>query len=231
MNSATPDYEAALETALRMQKLKRLVSDRSTQEMPQVSLNDFVSGVRSGQQLGSFPTDTVPALAVRPDCADRIFTLKQRSLEKPLILMAATIEDLWQYVAGSDQERQVWQQTAERYLPGALTLVLPASQLVPLAVNPTDPTTIGVRVPNHAVARAVLTQTGALATTSANRSGQPALQTLPEIEAEFPEVLTLSRSELALLETGQPMSGQPSTIVKWVENRWQVLRQGAVELG
>lgn len=198
--------------------------------MPQVSLHEWVAGVKSGERLGSFPTDTVPALAARPDRADLIFAAKQRSLDKPLILMAAGVDDLWQYTSGSEAEQQIWQQIATRYLPGALTLVLPASAKVPIALNPHAPTTIGLRVPNHAVARAVLQQTGPLATTSANRSGQPALQTLAEIEAEFPEVLTLAESELPLQNLAQPVSGVPSTVAKWVENHWQILRQGAVQL-
>ncbi|KAM3112527.1 L-threonylcarbamoyladenylate synthase [Phormidesmis sp. 146-33] len=198
--------------------------------MPQVSFREFVAGIRSGQHLGSFVTDTVPALAARPDRADLIFTTKQRSLDKPLILMAATLEDLWPYVLGSQAERQIWQQVTDRHWPGALTLVLPATERVPAVINPGDPTTIGVRVPDQAIARTILQETGPLATTSVNRSGQPALQTMPQIEAEFPEVLTLSQSEMMHLETSQPASGQPSTVAKWVENGWQILRQGAITL-
>ncbi|KAM3102062.1 L-threonylcarbamoyladenylate synthase [Phormidesmis sp. 146-12] len=198
--------------------------------MPQVSFREFVAGIRSGQHLGSFVTDTVPALAARPDRADLIFTTKQRSLDKPLILMAATLEDLWPYVLGSQAERQIWQQITDRHWPGALTLVLPATERVPAVMNPGDPTTIGVRVPDQAIARTILQETGPLATTSVNRSGQPALQTMPQIEAEFPEVLTLSPSEMMHLETSQPASGQPSTVAKWVENGWQILRQGAITL-
>ena len=199
--------------------------------MSQVSLQILVDRVCSGDHLISFPTDTIPALAARPDRADLIFTIKQRSLAKPLILMAAEISDLWQYVAGTAAERQAWQQVAERYLPGALTLVLPASDRVPAALNPTDPTTIGVRVPNHAIARAILAETGALATTSVNRSGKPALQTLAEIETEFSEVMTLLPSELDRLGRGsQAGSGMPSTVAKWTSYGWEILRQGAIEL-
>jgi L-threonylcarbamoyladenylate synthase len=169
---------------------------------------------------------------VRPDRADLVFAAKQRNLDKPLILMAATIAELWSYVAGSPAERQHWQQLAEQYLPGALTLVLPASDRVPPTMNPTQPTTIGVRVPHHPVAIAILAQTGALATTSANRSGQPALQSMAAIAVAFPQVYTLLPSEVeALVSTGdrapQP-SGVASTVIRWTGNDWEVLRQGAV---
>lgn len=197
--------------------------------MPQVSLAEFVERVRSHGELASFPTDTVPALAVRPDRAQQIYQVKQRDLSKPLILMAASLEELWGYVQGSETEWRIWKQVAECYLPGALTLVLPASPRVPAAMNPKDPTTIGIRIPNHPVAQTILAQTGALATTSANRSGQPALQTMPEIEAEFPTVLTLSPVELQGSSTSSSSSGVPSTVVKWAGQGWQILRQGAID--
>ncbi|MGA7932006.1 MAG: L-threonylcarbamoyladenylate synthase [Kovacikia sp.] len=203
--------------------------------MPQVSFKEYVAQARSGASVVSFPTDTVPALAVHPDRADLIYQLKQRSLDKPLILMAARISDLWSYVNGSPLEYQIWQQVAERYLPGALTLVLPASDRVPPTMNPKDSTSIGVRVPDHAIARAILTQTGPLATTSANRSGQPPLLTTAEIEHQFPQVLTLAPAEgLALSPQFQPAtataiaSGVPSTVAKWTGAGWEILRQGAV---
>ncbi len=195
--------------------------------MPQVSLDRLAELVRAGTHLASFPTDTVPALAAIPDRADLIFAAKQRSFDKPLILMASEIDELWSYVTGSPAELEIWQRIAHRYLPGALTLVLPASDRVPVVMNPIDSTTIGVRVPNSAIARKVLAQTGALATTSANRSGQPALLTMPEIEAQFPDVLTLSvQSENATVAA----SGTPSTVAKWTPNGWNILRQGAIQL-
>lgn len=199
--------------------------------MPQVSFTTLVEAARSGNHLVSFPTDTVPALATAPAQAELIYTAKQRSLDKPLILLAADAAALWSFVSGSATERAIWQKMAERYFPGALTLVLPASDRVPPAMNPKDPTTIGVRVPNHAIARAILAETGALATTSANLSGQPALQTLTEIEAQFPDVFTLSPQALEqFAASSTTASGVPSTVAKWSGTTWQILRQGAVNL-
>ena len=191
--------------------------------MPQVSFETLITSVRAGTHLASFPTDTVPALAAKPDRADLIFTAKQRSFDKPLILMASEIEELWQYITGSDRELELWKAIAYRYLPGALTLVLPANDRVPAVMNPSDPTTIGVRVPNHLIARQILAQTGALATTSANRSGQPALLSMSAIASEFPEVLLLESSN-------EVASGKPSTVAKWTEEGWQILRQGTIKL-
>ena len=194
--------------------------------MTRVSLDGLVAGARSGH-LVSFPTDTVPALAVRPDRAELIFAAKQRSQEKPLILMGASAASLWDFVSGSKQERLIWQQVADRYWPGALTLVLPASEKVPRAMNPADPTSIGLRVPNHVIAQTILSQTGPMATTSANRSGEPPLLSITEIEAEFPDVLTLLPT---FLEPSNPTLGVPSTVARWTGGSWHILRQGGVKL-
>jgi L-threonylcarbamoyladenylate synthase len=210
--------------------------------MPAVSLKELIDAGCSGDRLISFPTDTVPALAVRPDRADLIFATKQRSQAKPLILMAATATDLWSYVRGSEPEQEIWQQVVAQYWPGALTLVLPASDRLPPAMNPMDPTTIGIRVPNSAIARHILAQTQPLATTSVNRSGEPPLQTLAAINEQFPEVLTLDLTELTTLAQSlgaeqeveraiaPSVSGTPSTVAKWTGQGWEILRQGVITL-
>ena len=179
-----------------------------------VSLEVLINSAKAGKLI-SFPTDTVPALASLPAQAELIYTAKQRSLDKPLILMAAKAEDLWDYVKGNQTEYQIWQEVVSQYWPGALTLVLPASEKIPQVMNPTDPTTIGIRVPNHLVAQNILAQTGPMATTSVNLSGQPALENRAEIEVNFPDVLTLEAIEYKGL-------GIPSTVAKWTGNDWQI---------
>ena len=187
-----------------------------------LSLEILIKAAKAGKMI-SFPTDTVPALATIPRQAELIYAAKQRSFDKPLILMAAKAEDLWDYVQGGNREYQIWQKIVNQNWPGALTLVLPASDKVPRVMNPQEPTTIGIRVPNHPIAQTILAQTGPMATTSANLSGQPALETKAAIEAQFPEVLTLESTEYQGL-------GIPSTVAKWTENNWQILRQGSIKL-
>ena len=189
--------------------------------MPQVSVDRAISAARMGNLI-SFPTDTVPALATLPERAELIFQAKQRSQDKPLILMAGEVADLWQFTAGNERELAIWHAVADRYLPGALTLVLPASESIPAVMNPLGNRTIGLRVPNCNLARSILRQTGALATTSANLSGEPPLLTMAEISANFPQVFALD-TELNL-----PTTGQPSTVIQWDTSGWKLLRQGAI---
>ena len=211
--------------------------------MTLVSQDALIAGAIANKVV-SFPTDTVPALAVRPENSELIFTIKERSVDKPLILMAASWSDLQSYVIGTPTEWEIWQQVVQQHLPGSLTLVLPASASVPAAMNPSNPTTIGVRIPNCDLALGILSQTGALATTSANRSGESPLRTTTAVEAEFPNVLALDqRSQQARSSYGGVIcdstlpemaekqgSGVPSTVAKWTGAGWEILRQGGVQL-
>lgn len=202
--------------------------------MPYVSLQDYVQAARSGEVV-ALPTDTVWGVAVTPDHSASLYTLKQRSLEKSLILLAADAADLWPYVA---MDAAQWQTMTDRYWPGQLTLVVPASPHVPLAMHPTTPETIGVRVPDHPVARQILALTGPLATTSANVSGQPNLSSVEQVLEQFPRVYGLDSSAFQALfkqlthqqkVTPSP-SGLASTVACWQSGRWEILRQGTVYL-
>jgi L-threonylcarbamoyladenylate synthase len=194
----------------------------STDTVPQVALDNLIIAAKAGN-LVSFPTDTVPALATLPARAELIFQAKQRSQDKPLILMAGDVSELWQFTRGSDREIEIWKSIADRYLPGALTLVLPAADLIPAVMNPLGNQTIGLRVPDLDIARSILRQTGALATTSANLSGQPPLLTMLAINENFPQVFTLDVEAIA------ENLGKPSTVIEWIDPGWKLLRQGAIE--
>ena len=209
--------------------------------MTQVSLSEMVSALSAAPTLVAFPTDTVPALAARPAHADLIFQAKQRPPDKPLILMGATLDDLLPFVSGSPAELAIWRSLTQQHWPGQLTLVLPASDRTPPALNPNNTGTLGIRVPARPIALQLLPQTGPLATTSANLSGQPPLTAAREIARTFPAALTLPGDYYAaapVAAIGQPIetpSGQPSTVAQWLgiageKGQWQILRQGKIQL-
>jgi L-threonylcarbamoyladenylate synthase len=177
------------------------------------------------------PTDTLPALAARPAFAGRIWGLKQRPLEKPLILMGADLAQL-EPVLGIPW-RPAWLQLARQGWPGPLTLVLPARGPLVEHLHPGG-RTIGLRIPASGLAQELLRCSGVLATTSANPSGVPAARDGEEAARFFPDLPLLA-----------PLpwpagSGLASTVVAWQEGEargageqhadaggWQVLRQGA----
>ncbi len=200
--------------------------------MPLVSRLDLIAAVARGAVV-SFPTDTVSAFAARPEAADRIFELKQRQPDKPLILMGGDLDQLWPYVVGTEAELAIWRTIAMRYWPGALTLVLPSSDRVPATMNPIASGTIGIRIPNCDLARDLLRATGALATTSANRSGEEPLADPQAIAAAFPEAYVLD--EVSQTRQDRSQSGTPSTVVRWQAGgnqagHWEVLRQGEIAI-
>jgi L-threonylcarbamoyladenylate synthase len=194
----------------------------------QGSFSEVVTAAMNGSVV-SFPTDTVPALAVRPDRAELIYQLKQRDDSKPLILLAADSTDLWPFARGNSEEKKIWQEMAGRFWPGALTLVLPASTRVPAELN-IGHSTIGLRLPNCESARAVLRQTGALATSSANLSGEAPVLNMLQVDRVFPTVMTLigDPDRFANENATRTASNQPSTVIKWTGTAWLLLRQGLI---
>jgi L-threonylcarbamoyladenylate synthase len=187
---------------------------------------DFNSIITTAIQgdLVCFPTDTVPGLAVRPDRGDLIYQLKGRSESKPLILLGANIEALLPFLQVDSESMTAWRSLMDWGWPGALTLVLPCSDRVPTAMRTNG--FLGVRVPGLPIARQILARTGPLATTSVNRSGEPALREATAIAATFPTLPILDP-----IHSGPwPSATEPSTIVQWQSPTWQILRQGSLQL-
>lgn len=183
------------------------------------SASELAEQLEAGE-AAIFPTDTLPALATRPSSAEVLWTLKQRPRHKPVILMAAEIETLWACLGLKIEP--AWKELAERYWPGALTLVLPAQGECLEQLNPGG-TTLGLRVPGCVRARELLQLTGPLATTSANRSGEPACLDHEEAALRFPQV-----AQLGPVPWPVP-SGQGSTVIEWEPTgNWKLLRAGAV---
>ena len=167
-----------------------------------------------------FPTDTLPALATTPAHASRLWALKRRPSHKPVILMAARAETLWACL--ELPVLPAWRELAEHHWPGALTLVLPAQGGLVQQLNPGG-NSLGLRIPACKEALELLACSGPLATTSANRSGEPACTDADTASAAFPTV-----PQLGPVPWPTP-SGQASTVLAWGQNGgWQLLRAGAV---
>ena len=177
-----------------------------------------------GGRLVVFPTDTVYGIAARPDDARataRLFETKARAFQLQLaVLVPSTF---------AAREIAVFDERAEalvlRFWSGPLTIVLPRAERSGPWDLGGDPETIGVRMPNHPLALALLARTGPLATTSANRSGEATPETCGEIEAVFGE-----RVEVYLCEE-VPRPGRASTVVDLAHGAPRVLRPGSVTEG
>lgn len=175
------------------------------------------AALEAGEVVG-VPTDTVYGLAVDPwneEAVGRLFDLKGRPEAKPIGLLAASTAqaaDLADLGTAGD---------LVDHWPGALTLVVQPKVLIPDWVGNSALGTVGIRVPDQDLLRRLLEDTGPLAVTSANRTG----------EAEARDDETARRmfgAEVAVYLEGSCPGGQASTVVDATGGEIRLLRPGPV---
>ncbi|MGC2289412.1 MAG: L-threonylcarbamoyladenylate synthase [Thermoplasmata archaeon] len=168
-----------------------------------------------------YPTDTLWGLGVRPgDRAGvhRLYALKERPAGMAVSVAFSSYEEAEPFVQFSSMSRA----TIRRWLPGPFTFLLRASAAARREWTPEvlgDSHTIGVRIPDHPVARALLARTGPLTTTSANRHGHPPCRSAFEARRTF------GRHVGAYVTGGAAPSGRPSTIVALTGPRPRIVRR------
>jgi L-threonylcarbamoyladenylate synthase len=170
--------------------------------------------------LVAFPTDTVygvGALASDGAAVESIYVAKDRPVEKAIPVLIGDLDDLAKV---SLDIPEIALKLATRFWPGPLTLVVPKHPDLPEAVSAAP--TVGVRVPDHPVARALLRAAGPMAVTSANLSGQPNPSTAQEVFAQLGGRIAL------ILDGGKTPGGVPSTVVDCAGAQPQVLRAGPI---
>jgi len=167
-----------------------------------------------------FPTDTLPAIGCLPKFSNIIYEFKKRDRNKPLILMGSEHKQLIDYVHESAKED--YESIASKYWPGALTMVIPASEKQTKILTSND-LTLGLRIPNSYMAQSLMKETGPLLTSSANISGFKGSNTVEGIALDFPSVKILGP-----IPWGK-RSGTASTIIFWKKSgEWRLIREGEV---
>ena len=172
--------------------------------------------------LVAFPTDTVygvGSLVFDGKAVESIYIAKDRPIEKAIPVLIADAADMEK--VGIDIP-EIAYQLAARFWPGPLTCVIPKQPTLPESVSATS--TVGVRVPDHEVARALLRSAGPMAVTSANISGQPSPSTAEEVFAQLG-----SRIDL-IIDGGKTPGGVPSTVVDCTSGEIKILRAGPITL-
>lgn len=176
--------------------------------------------VLSSGGIIAFPTDTVygvGAHAFLPEAIDKLYTAKIRPADKAIPLLIAGMDMLSQ-VACSIPAMAF--RLAERFWPGALTLVLPRAPLISDAIT-SGGSTVAVRMPDHPATQALIAALGApLATTSANLSGRPPAITADEVLMQLDGRIDL------LLDGGACPGGIASTVLDLTVTPPQILRAG-----
>jgi len=172
--------------------------------------------------LVAFPTDTVYGLAALPfkgEYVEGLFSAKGRNNSRAIAILIGDYADLKKVV---DHFDEMSTRLAHRFWPGPLTLVVPKLAGLPEALSQDG--TIGVRMPDHPVALALLRRIGPLAVTSANISGQDNTNTAEEVYRQLNGRVHL------ILDGGRSSGGVPSTVVSCASSPMTILREGPISL-
>jgi len=172
--------------------------------------------------LVAFPTDTVygvGALVFNGKAVESIYAAKDRPIEKAIPVLIGDSDDLEN--VGIDIPETARRLVA-RFWPGPLTILVPKRADLPESVSATS--TVGVRLPDHEVARALLGATGPMAVTSANISGGQSPVTAQEVYEQLKGRIDL------ILDGGKTPGGIPSTLVDCTAADLKVLREGPISL-
>jgi L-threonylcarbamoyladenylate synthase len=172
----------------------------------------------------ALPTDTVYGLAVLPTvdgATARLFDLKGRAENVPVAVLCADADQALALAEPATVGGEV-RRLAARLWPGPLTLVL--RRRAGLGWPLGEPAaTVGVRCPDEPLVRALAAAVGPLATTSANRHGEPTPPGAPGVAEVFGE-------GLALVIDGGPREGVASSVVDATGPEWRLLRAGPLTL-
>lgn len=186
---------------------------------------DKINEILKNGGVIAFVTDTVWGLGCLPTSqrgVEKIYEIKSREKEKPLILMSDTVENLLPYVKEIPQKAQ---ELIDKYFPGALTIILEKSDKTPLTVT-SGKNTVGIRVPDNKVFQKICSQIdgGVLATTSANFSHEPSSKNYKDVVNSVGHLV-----DYVVEDESDPAKGLESTVVLVLNDEIKILRQGEIK--
>jgi L-threonylcarbamoyladenylate synthase len=166
-----------------------------------------------------YPTETVYGLGANVfnfEAVQRVFEIKGRELSKPSSIAFRNMNEAKKLVIVNNIARKL----SRRFLPGPLTLVLPAKSELDQFLGKDK---VGVRIPANPIAQKILQKTKfPLTATSANLSGGKDPATAQDVIEQIGDKIDL------ILDTGRCEYGKPSTVVDLSENRIKILREGVI---
>lgn len=174
----------------------------------------------------AYVTDTVWGLGCLPDnenAVKKIYEIKHREAQKPLILMSNEVYNLLEYVKPIPK---VGQQLIKKYFPGALTIVTDKSDKTPDYIT-SGMQTVGIRVPDNEIFRQIceIIPGHVLATTSANLSHQPSAKTYEQALENMTGL-----ADLIIKDYGCYAKGLESTVAGVMNNELRIFRQGEIHI-
>ena len=172
-----------------------------------------------------FPTFSLYGLGVdafNAQAVQKVFDIKQRPLDKPLMVLVETVEDMGQLVEHIPEGAN---QLMNRFWPGGVTFIFTARTSVPDILTGGSGK-IGIRIPSHSVAKALCKEMkGPITATSANISGRPGYHRIDQADPRL-----LKQADL-ILDAGPLAGGVGSTVVDVTVNPPVILREGRVPAG
>jgi tRNA threonylcarbamoyl adenosine modification protein (Sua5/YciO/YrdC/YwlC family) len=166
----------------------------------------------------AYPTDTTYGIGcsiMSKRGIERIYSIKQREKNKPFSFICSDLSDIARYAKVSNFQYKVM----KRFLPGAYTFVLNATNLVP-GLLVTKQKTVGIRIPDNRICLAIVQALGhPIITTSANRSGEEPIGDPAAVDHEMGKLLDL-------VVDGGSLSAAVSSVVSLIDDIPLVLRKG-----
>ena len=185
-------------------------------------INQAIAALKEGGVV-AFPTDTVYGVGVdpfQPDAVRKLYQIKGRPIDKPIPILVGSVADVERVAQNLPPS---FSRLAEQFWPGELTLIVEAKAL-PLEVT-AGGDTVGVRMPDHPLALALLQRFGgALATTSANKSDEPPATSAEEVQSELGELINI------ILDGGETATRIASTVLDLSVSPPQIRRQGGISM-
>ncbi len=179
--------------------------------------------------LVAFPTETVYGLgadATNEKAVSRIFEIKGRPLDHPVIIHLSSIDQIEQWAVNIPKYAYT---LAEKYWPGPMTLILNRSSNAKDWITGGQ-NTVGIRIPNHEIALSLLEEfkkigSGAIAAPSANKFGRVSPTSFQHVQDELSKDLTVRD---VVLDGGNSALGIESTIIDCTQEQPRILRPGFI---
>lgn len=184
-----------------------------------VTLNDASNYLANGK-VGVIPTDTIYGLvgeALLPNTVERIYEIKVRKPDKPLIILISSLEDLKLFgIKINEKTKSIFKE----YWPGKVSIILPCPkdkfEYLHRGTN-----TLAFRLPDYPDLRKLIKKTGPLVAPSANPAGLPPAKTIKEAQDYF-------GNRIDFYVDGGRLDSPPSTLISLASGKVEVLREGAV---
>lgn len=188
---------------------------------------DEIKKVLENDGVIAYVTDTVWGLGCLPSsekAVKKIYEIKKREAQKPLILMSNETYHLLNYVQIIPK---IGQKLVKKYFPGALTLVVKKNPEMAPDYITSGLDTVGIRVPDNEVFKEIceLTPGHVLATTSANLSHQPSAKTYEQAKENMEGL-----ADMVIEDYGCFCKGLESTVVGVFGDEMKIFRQGAIQI-